>query len=264
MKVGVSSYTWTWAVGIKGYEPEKPMDSFDLLEKAKHNGIRVLQLADNIGLDKMTEDTLHNISRVAQNYDITIEVGTRGIKPEKLLKYLDIAKKLGSKIVRSITHRFDREAVSWIKDVLPLYEEAGISIALENHDEHSTGELASFIERIGSSFLGVCLDTVNSFAALESPEDVVKNLAPYTINLHVKDFDIVRAVHMLGFSIVGRPAGEGRLDVVRIVNHLKKYRKDFNAILELWTPYENSIEETIIKEDEWAEKSIRYLKKIFK
>ena len=264
MKLGVSSYTWTWAVGRKGYEPEKPIDSFDLLEKTKNNNIKVLQLADNISLHTMTAIGLKNISDAAQNYGISIEVGTRGIEPEKLLKYLNIAKKLKSIIVRTITHRLDREVVSWIKEVLPLYEEAGIAIALENHDKHSTAKLAIFVESIGSSFLGVCLDTVNSFAALESPEDVIKNLAPHTINLHVKDFDIVRAEHMHGFSIVGRPAGEGRLDVVKIVNYLKKYRRDFNAILELWTPYMGSIRETIIKEDKWAKKSIKYLKKVFK
>jgi sugar phosphate isomerase/epimerase len=264
MKLGVSSYTWSWAVGIKGYEPERPVDCYGLLEKTRDNNVKVLQLADNISLYGMSAEELVKISDIARNYGISIEVGMRGIEPEKLLKYLDIAKKLGSVIVRTVTHRLDHEALSWIRRVLPSYEEAGVSIALENHDEHRTSELASFVERIGSSILGVCLDTVNSFAALESPGDVVKNLAPYTINLHVKDFDIVRAVHMHGFSIVGRPAGDGRLDIVGIINHLKKYGRDFNAILELWTPYEGSVGDTILKEDEWAIKSIRFLKKILK
>ncbi|UCB45237.1 MAG: sugar phosphate isomerase/epimerase [Spirochaetota bacterium] len=263
MKVGVSSYTWAWAVGRRGYEPEQPMDTFGLLEKTKQNKIKVLQLADNISLHKMNKKELKKISDAAQNHGIEIELGTKGMEPEKLLQYLSIAKQLGSIIVRTITHRLDREAVSWIREVLPLYQEAGVSIAVENHDEHSTDELVAFIESVGSAYVGVCLDTVNSFAALESPEDVVKNLAPYTINIHIKDFDIERADHMLGFSIVGKPAGEGRLDIVKIINYLKKYGREPNAILELWTPYTGSIGETIIKEDEWAKRSIRYLKKVF-
>jgi sugar phosphate isomerase/epimerase len=262
MKVGVSSHTWSWAVGIKGYEPDKPMGALGLLEKTKKNNVKVLQLADNISLHKMSREELKTISDAAKSFGIEIELGTRGMEPQMLLKYLDIAKLLGSIIVRTITHRLDSVAVSWIREVLPLYQEAGVSIALENHDEHRTAELVAFIESVGSVYLGVCLDTVNSFAALESPEDVVKNLAPYTINLHIKDFDIVRAEHMLGFSIVGRPAGEGRLDIVKIIDSLKPYGKEPNAILELWTPYTDSLGETIIKEDEWAEKSIRYLLKV--
>ena len=107
--------------------------------------------------------------------------------------------------------------------------------------------------------MGVCLDTVNSFAALESPESVVKTLAPYTLNLHVKDFEVVRFGHELGFSIEGRPAGEGRLDIEWVAGYLKEKGKDPNAILELWTPFTGNLEKTIQLEEEWAHKSIDYL-----
>ena len=70
---------------------------------------------------------------------------------------------------------------------------------------------------------------------------MVKNLAPHTLCLHVKDFDIVRVSHMLGFSIEGRPAGEGRLGVKRVVECIKNEGKDPNAILEVWTPFTGSI-----------------------
>jgi len=264
MKVGLSSYTWPWAIGIKGYEPKNPVDSIALLKKAKSYNVSVLQIADTPSLHDMNNEELERISSVAQRYDITLETGTRGIEPDHLLKYLEIAEKLGSKIVRTLTHRLDYEAASWIKEVLPEYEDAGISIALENHDEYRTSELGAFIDRIESSYLGVCLDTVNSFAALEAPEVVVKTLAPYTLNLHVKDFDVIRVGHDLGFSIVGRPAGEGRLDIKWIIDSLKKEGRDPNAILELWTPFSNTLEETIKLEDEWSERSIKYLKNIIK
>jgi len=262
MKIGLSSYTWPWAVGREGHTPEKPLDALGLLEKTKSYGVSVLQIADNPGLHLMQEDELDRISKTSSTYGITLEVGTRGIEHSHLMRYLDIARKLNSSIVRSITHRVDDGAVSNIREVLPAYEKAGVNIALENHDEHRTDELAAFLDRIGSPSVGVCLDTVNSFAALEAPDRVVRNLAPYTLNLHVKDFEVMRFGSELGFSIVGRPAGEGRLDIEWTLSYLKEKGRDPNAIIELWTPYTGTLEETIALEEEWAERSIRYLKGI--
>jgi sugar phosphate isomerase/epimerase len=105
----------------------------------------------------------------------------------------------------------------------------------------------------------VCLDTVNSFAALEPPDVVVKTLGPYTLNLHVKDFDVARVQSQLGFSILGRPAGKGRLDIPGTVVLLREMGRNPNAILELWTPFEESVEETVKKEDEWAADRLKYL-----
>ncbi|KPJ86407.1 MAG: hypothetical protein AMS17_12580 [Spirochaetes bacterium DG_61] len=262
MHIGVSNYTWPWAVGREGYEPKKPLDAKALVELAHRFEVPVLQIADKPVLHEMDDDELHHFATYAAQLEITLEVGTRSIEPDHLLSYLRIAQKLKSKILRSITYKLDSEAESWLKEVLPIYAETGVSIALENHDEHGSKELADFIDRIGSPLLGVCLDTVNSFAALESPEIVVKTLAPFTLNLHIKDFDVVRAGHDLGFSIVGRPAGEGRLNIHWIIEQITKAGQDPNVILELWTPFTESVEKTIEMEAEWAERSLQNLRSI--
>lgn len=262
MKIGVSSYTWPWAVGRKGHEPPRPLDVMGLLERTRDYGVSVLQIADNPSLHLMQEDELNKISQTASSYGITLELGTRGIEPSHLMRYLDIAKKLNSIIVRSITYKVDDEAVSNIREVLHAYEKAGVFIAIENHDELRTDKLAAFLDRIGSPFVGVCLDTVNSFAALEAPDIVVRNLAPYTINLHVKDFEVVRFESELGFSIVGRPVGEGQLNVEWMLDYLKEKGRDPNLIIELWTPFAENLEKTIALEEMWADRSIRYLKRI--
>jgi sugar phosphate isomerase/epimerase len=60
--------------------------------------------------------------------------------------------------------------------------------------------------------------------------------------------------------IEGRPAGQGRLDVPWLLKRLKEAGRDPNAILELWTPEQDSLEATIAKEDAWARESIEYLR----
>lgn len=66
---------------------------------------------------------------------------------------------------------------------------------------------------LGSDWVGICLDTVNSLGAAEGIGVVVETLGPSVVNLHLKDFVVLRAAHMMGFSIEGRPAGRGQLDV---------------------------------------------------
>ncbi len=111
-------------------------------------------------------------------------------------------------------------------------------------------------------WVGICLDTVNSFGALEGPQVVVDTLGPLTVNLHVKDFTIFRASHMMGFTVEGRPAGQGKLDIPWLLGELKRHGRECNAILELWTPPESSLDETIRKEQQWAEESVTYLRKL--
>jgi L-ribulose-5-phosphate 3-epimerase UlaE len=96
----------------------------------------------------------------------------------------------------------------------------------------------------------------------EGVETVVDILAPYTVNLHVKDFHVQRVYHMMGFVVEGRPAGKGMLNTEWLLERLAPYKKCQSAILELWTPPEENIQATIEKENRWAEESIRYLKHI--
>jgi sugar phosphate isomerase/epimerase len=117
------------------------------------------------------------------------------------------------------------------------------------------------IRRVDSPFLGACLDTVNSFGALETPQQAAAALLPLTTCLHVKDFDIVRVDHRMGFSIVGTPAGRGRLDIPGLIRSVRANGRDCSVILELWPPYAGSAEQTAAREREWAEQSIQLLRR---
>ena len=58
-----------------------------------------------------------------------------------------------------------------------MFEEAGVVLAIENHDKFSTDELVYMVEELGPSWVGICLDTVNSFGALEGPRSWLRNSA---------------------------------------------------------------------------------------
>jgi 3-oxoisoapionate decarboxylase len=265
MRLGISSYTFTWAMGVPGHLPEQPMSALDLLERAHQLGVGVVQIADNLPLHKLAEAEIDMLMQRAQELNITFEIGTRGIAYDHLMTYLGLAKRLGASIVRTIAGTPNHnpnvtEIVETLRPALTEFERHQITLAIENHDSISAPDLRNVVEQLRSPHVGICLDTVNSFGALEGPEIVIQTLAPYVMNLHIKDFVIYRANHMMGFTIEGAPAGKGRLNVPSLLDLLSKRRRDFNAILELWTPPEVDLNATIAKEAAWSAESIVYLR----
>jgi len=266
MRLGIGSYAFPWAIGVPGYpSPKKPLDAMGLLQRAKALAVDVVQICDNLPLHNAKEGELYELRDTANDNGIRIQIGTRGVRPDHLLIYLEIAKLLDAEILRTTIHSPDlkptvERAKSSIMEVLPKFAGAGISIALENHESYRSWELANLVKGIHNPYIGICLDTVNSFGALEGPEQTITELAPYALSLHVKDFDVVRVGNQMGFMIVGRPAGEGRLDIGWLFDQVLKEGKEPDAILELWTPFSDDVENTIHKEEEWASRSIRFLR----
>jgi 3-oxoisoapionate decarboxylase len=166
-------------------------------------------------------------------------------------------------VVDTATHHPEpAEVVQLLRVAVPDLERAGIKLAIENHDRFKVHTLVDILEQVSSVNVGICLDTVNSFGAGEGPEAVIDVLGPYVINLHIKDFTVRRHPSMLGFEVQGTPAGHGMLNIPWLLNALS--RRDFNGILELWTPPESDIEQSIRKENDWALESIRYLRTLIK
>jgi hypothetical protein len=65
---------------------------------------------------------------------------------------------------------------------------------------------------------------------------------------------------MMGFTVEGRPAGKGHLNVPWLLRRLCLFSVDPNAILELWTPPEETLDATIAKEAAWARESVSFLR----
>ena len=89
----------------------------------------------------------------------------------------------------------------------------------------------------------------------------METLGPYAVNLHLKDFAVVRYPSMFGFRIEGRPAGAGMLNIPWLLGRLAAFGRDCNAIIELWPLQEATRAESIRKEAEWAEASVRALRR---
>jgi sugar phosphate isomerase/epimerase len=263
MRLGISSYTYGWAIGTDGDRPAGAPTALDLVDRATELGVRVLQLCDNLPADTWTDGAVDALSAKARAAGVSVEVGTRGTQPEHLRRFVDIARRLDSPILRLVIDAPGdrppaREAMRRIGAVGRDLERAKVSLAVENHDRFSAVELAGaiFELREGGLPVGVCLDTANSLGAGEGFGVVIAQLRDWVINLHLKDFAVTRLPHMQGFTVEGRPAGAGMLDIPWVLYTLKCVGRDPSVILELWTPPESDRAATVAKEAAWARQSV--------
>lgn len=267
MKPGISTYAFTWAIGVPGYPVANPMTALQLLDKAVELNVSCIQYADNLPLHKLSDTELINLKKKADEADISIEVGTRGLTPDNILTYIKIAEQMESPILRIVIDTNDfqpsiPEIINILNQIEPAFETKNIKLAIENHDRFKAKEFLHILQTIDSEYIGICLDSVNSMGAGEGVEVITELLGQFTINLHVKEFIVRRIDHKMGFQIEGKPAGQGMLPLEWM---LEKLNPDCtSAILEQWVPPEKTIEQTIQKEAQWAKQSIKHLKTIFK
>ncbi len=267
-QLGLGSYGVAWAIGVSGsgYEaPANPLDAFGLLRLTHELGLHVVQIADNLPLHTLSNAERAALRAEAAQHDIMIEVGTRGIHPDHLQMYLAIARDFASPILRVVVdtadhHPAPEEVVALLRPHLPEFAASGITLALENHDRFKAQTLVDIITTLDHPNVGVCLDTVNSFGSLEGPEVVIPTLAPFVVNLHIKEFIIRRLDHNMGFTITGVPAGQGMLDIPRLLKQLQSSGRSFNAIIETWLSPSETMAATIAQEADWVQQSVAYLR----
>ena len=267
MILGISSYSFTWAVGVPGHMPPSPLTELEVLGKAKELGVKLVQIADNMPLHLMNGGRIERLISEAATAGIELEVGSNRMTSERLEQYITIAENLNSKILRFVVDGEGYtpsivEIVAIIKNVEPELRKRKIILALENHDRLLSREFAWIIGKISSRYVGICLDCANSLGAGEGFREVVTMLAPFAVNFHLKEVSIKRKFHKMGFDVEGKPFGEGALPLEWMLEQLSDRCK--TAILEQWTPPEENLAVTIEKENDWAVRSIAHLRQFIK
>ena len=269
MRLGLGSYACAWEIGVPGFfDGQSRMDAVGFIRQTADLGLRLAQIADNIPLQTIDRAELERIREASRTSGVQLELGTRGISPEHVRLYIELCRYLDCELLRVVVDTRAHEpspdeVVDIVRTLVPELRKAGVTLAIENHDRFPARTYVDIVERIADPAVGICLDTVNSFGALEGPEIVVNTLAPHVVNLHVKDFKIRRMPHMMGFEITGVPAGEGQLNIGWLVSVLNKAGRDPSAILELWPSPEIDFDTMITKESGWRRKSVRNLRTWF-
>jgi len=255
-----------WSIGFEGAKPATPMSALDLLGKARELGVSVVQYGPNLPLDSLEPNQLSALLAQAEEWGISIEIGTQGLMCGNLREQLVLSTKVGSRLLRTTTEGPDgitpplEEMRKCISEILPALVEHDVYLAIEN-GRVPARLLASVVSSANAPHVGVTLDTVNSFAISEGTEHVTDVLLKHARSVHVKDFAVERRWHRMGFSVEGRPAGTGQLNVPELLEKLSRTCPEANAIIELWPPEQSTLEDTIRLESSWASQSISYLRR---
>jgi 3-oxoisoapionate decarboxylase len=101
-------------------------------------------------------------------------------------------------------------AAARLRSWRPLAEELGVNMAVENHQDAGSDDLAWLCEAVGGDRIGVTLDTGNPLAVGEAPLAFARRVAPYLKDVHLKDYQIHRAPS--GYRLVRCAIGAGAID----------------------------------------------------
>lgn len=262
MTIGLSTYAFFW----QWHETAtRPLSLHDMIDKTADLGVELFQICDYPSVADLDDAGLETLRRHAECRNVTLELGTRGVQPAHLHRYLQLADRLDARIVRSMINTADHrptpaEAVDLLRQSVPDYEAAGVTLALETYEQIPVRTLLEVVQAVGSNHLGICLDPANCVAALELPRDTVELTAARVVNIHVKDFTFTRQTGWVGFSLVGERLGDGLLDYDHLVRTVQPEDRRINQVIEHWLPWQGDSTTTIATEDEWTRHNLSYLR----
>jgi sugar phosphate isomerase/epimerase len=115
----------------------------------------------------------------------------------------------------------------------PIVERHELRMAVENHKDLQAPDLLDLVKKLDSPQIGICLDTGNNLALLETPGETVKVLAPHAFTTHIKDMGVEEYAD--GFLIAEVPLGTGFLDLATIVATVRRVQPEIHLNLEMIT-----------------------------
>lgn len=261
--IGLGTYAFFWQHSERVAHPLSLVGAF---EATRALGVDLFQICDYAPLDAMNERELRAAAAAARDLGLTIELGTKGIAPEHLSRYLRMAEVFDARLVRSMLNGpgsapTTAQAQTWLGSSVQDFERAGVTLALETYEQIATSDLLALIAAVGSPALGVCLDPANVVARLETPRTTVELAASATANVHVKDFAFARQDGWVGFTFTGTPLGTGLHDYAHLRAAVRPAARGINEIVEHWLPWQGDAETTIRTEREWTRTALDHLRR---
>lgn len=260
--IGLGTYAYFWQHSDRAPEPLSLIGAF---EDARAQGVELFQICDYAPLERMTDRELSDAAAAARSLGLTIQLGTKGIRPDHLARFLELAEVFDARLVRSMVFGPDSrpdlaEASAWLRRAVPDFERADVTLALETYELLATADLVALVDEIGSDRLGICLDPANVVARLEHPARCVDETAARVANVHAKDFAFARQPGWVGFTYSGAPMGEGLHDYRHLLATVRPRVRGIDEIVEHWLPWQTDARTTITTERAWTRQALDYLR----
>ena len=218
------------------------LSAMAVLDYCAARGVEVVHFSEPRLLGPTDAESLERLRTRADSLGIQLEVGMLSICPSatifnpaagdaetQLIAMLDVARALGSPVVRCVVGSFrDRvtpggieariaDTVKVLKNVRSRALEANVKIAVENHaGDMQARELAGLVEAAGPDVVGVCIDAGNALWAIEDPHLTLETLAPYVLTSHTRDSALRPAAS--GAEVAWTRMGEGNVRIEEYID----------------------------------------------
>ncbi len=245
MRVGIDGETSLGALKL---------DPLRMLDKVIEYGYEGLMCSSRALLEKGEAYRQQVVQKLAE-HNLYLELHGAGVNPgesgksvkemvEPWLPLFPIAAEMGAPVLNTCfgllkertfksptLQKQIQMTVKVLRALSEMAEEHNVMVTMELHADLTSAELVQIIEEVDSPYVGVSLDTANSFVMLEDPVDAARNLAPYVRATHLKDSCIYlteKGMYWLG----GAPLGRGLVDLPKIVALLYQANPDVNLTVE--------------------------------
>ncbi len=156
---------------------------------------------------------------------------------------------------------FLTDTANRLKKAVPMAQEFGIRLALENHCDSFSEEILWVLDQVSHPYAGACIDTMNAWHVAEDPMKAIENLAPVAFTNHFRD-DRVEFCRD-GFRVRGAAVGDGDIDMKKAYEVIKNSSPTNRINIETEMGFSLDDKETALHlEIETVKKSIHYCRSV--
>lgn len=245
-KLGVDSYSYHRYFGELYPGQPDPGESWSLSDFVDYlYALPNLDLIEGVAVETCflpsdEKEIIRELSRIGKSIifawghpdgfmDSTLEDAMNDIE-----KYLKLSQVFDAEVMRitgSSINYFDQphrpqieKSLYYLNKIVPLAERYGIRLAIENHGDFYMHELREIIDSIGSTYLGLTLDTGNFLRLNEEPMQAIEQFKGKVYIVHAKD-----VAPMLGY----RDDDPRRLGCVPAGKGITNFKAIFDALLKI-------------------------------
>lgn len=247
LRVGLNPYGLTYLLGLQGKDTARANPRGRGLEGfiavAEELGAEVLEIFDP-WLAELSDDELRRLRDRLGTLGMTPVVSSGLNLMGPVESAMRSARLLGADTIRFGLSRVlcgDRNAQgeNWgtlcagITEGLahwgPRAADAGVVLAIENHQDFGSAELVAFCEAAGPG-VGITFDMGNTFPVAEAPLAFTRTIAPYVRHVHLKDYRVQFTDE--GYRLVRCAIGDGAVPHKAMLDIIAGHRDSLTAVLE--------------------------------
>ncbi|HUZ17788.1 MAG TPA: TIM barrel protein [Spirochaetia bacterium] len=224
---GVLYLTGRVAAGTPLANP-RPLDAKGFLKLAIESRLSVVEVSTSFVSARSDVSELRAFRDAAENGGLrTVIAGPLVLDTDAVAAEIAVCKEIGATVLRCTMSRLlcgDRAplggydgwkehvaaVVASIRKNLRAAEKAGVTLAIENHQDADSDTLEEICRTFNSASVGVTLDAGNPLAVGEDPLEFAGRLLPYIADVHLKDYRMITTAE--GYRLVHCAIGDGVVD----------------------------------------------------